>query len=75
MEIITVMYGHNKNVLKINNEESKEFTKNIGVKHGCVLNPLLISMVVDEALTEITKRMKTLQLGRTNRNNRTDIYR
>lgn len=69
------MHGHNKNIKNINNEESNEFITNMVVKQGCVLNPLLISMIVDEALKETKKRMKTLKLGRTNRNDRIDICR
>lgn len=49
----------NANVVKTNNEKSKELTTKIGVKHRCVLNAYLFSIVIDGTLKEVKKETKT----------------
>lgn len=61
--MIKAIYRNNKIIVRINNEESNEFRTNIGAKQGCVLTPLLFSLVVDEVLIDIKKRMEIFKLG------------
>lgn len=63
IEILKAMYRNNTNIVRTNNEESREFVTEIGVKQGCVLSPLLFSIVIDEAIKNAKKKMKTLKLG------------
>lgn len=63
IEVVRALYKNNRNIVRTNNEESKEFITEIGVKQGCVLSPLLFSVVIDEAIKEAKKKMKKLKLG------------
>lgn len=63
IEILKSMYRNNTNIVRTNNEESREFVTEIRVKQGCVLSPLLFSIVLDEAIKNAKKKMKTLKLG------------
>lgn len=47
--LIRVLY-ENKNCVKLNNEESREFETGIGVKQEYILSPSLFSIVMDEAM-------------------------
>lgn len=47
----------------MNNEESREFTAEIGVKQGCVLSPLLFTIVIDEAVKEAKRKVRKVKLG------------
>lgn len=46
------MYTNEKNIVKISNEESKEFTTRIIVKEGCIFSPLLFTLILDNAIIE-----------------------
>jgi hypothetical protein len=43
--IIEALYKNNRNKIGMYNQESAEFEGKIGLKPGCVLNPLLFSIV------------------------------
>ena len=63
IELIKIIYKDNKNIVRTYNEESREFETMVGVKQGCALSPLLFSLILDEAMKEAKKKMKTLKLG------------
>lgn len=44
------MCKNNSNIVRTNNEEPRKSETKIGVKQGCVLSPLLFSIVIDEAI-------------------------
>jgi hypothetical protein len=46
------------------NQESTEFEAKIGLKQGCVLSPLLFSIVTDDTIKECKEKCESLTLGR-----------
>lgn len=52
------MYIENKNIEQATNKESRGFAIEIGVKQALILSPLLLSVVLDEAIKETKKKMK-----------------
>lgn len=62
IDLAEAMCIHNPNLMKINIEESKEFITSIGMRQGCMLSPVLCSIVVDEFIKRTKKKMKTLNL-------------
>lgn len=65
--MLKAMYRENKNIMRTNNEESKEFTTGTGVKKGCMLN-LLEKQRVWQSLLEIKTQFRiTWKKNRTGR--------
>lgn len=63
IEMLRAMYRNNQNVVRIQNEESKIFQTKTGLKQGCVLSPLLFSVVMDKAVKEAKVNMKKFNIG------------
>lgn len=63
IEVTKPLYRGNTNCVRMNNEESREFTAEIGVKQGCVLSPLLFTIVIDEAVKVAKRKMRKVKLG------------
>jgi hypothetical protein len=45
------------------NQESTEFEAKIGLKQGCVLSPLLFSIVTDDTIKECKEKCESLTVG------------
>jgi hypothetical protein len=46
------------------NQESAEFVMKLGLKQGCVLRPLLFSIVIDDIIKEWKGQCKSLTVGK-----------
>lgn len=54
---------NNRNVIRLNNEGFREYEMQIRVNQGCVLSPLLFSVVMDEAMRKACSSKKKLSLS------------
>ncbi|GJQ68068.1 hypothetical protein Trydic_g10685 [Trypoxylus dichotomus] len=63
IEMIKALYKSNKNKVRTSNAESAEFESQIGLKQGCVLSPLLFSILIDDAVKKAKQKGKNMKVG------------
>lgn len=61
--VVKSLYKNNKNKAKMHNKESTEFETKVEVKQGCVLSPLLFSIVLNDVIKVCIKKCKSLIVG------------
>lgn len=65
MNIIKAMHENNT-IIKMQNEESAELQSKIGLQQGCVQSPLLVLLVLDDAITKTKQKnvgTRTMETG------------
>lgn len=60
---IQSLYKETKNYVRIKQEKSKLFETTIGLRQGCILSPVLFTVVLDEAIKEAKKDLKQYEVG------------
>jgi hypothetical protein len=60
---IESLYETSKSYVRTRNETSSTFETGIGLRQGCVLSPLLFSIVLDDAVKESKKEAKQFTIG------------
>lgn len=61
--MIKLLYHNNKNKIETVNVDSMEFRTKINLNSGCILRPLLISVVVEDATKRDNEKWKGMKLG------------
>lgn len=56
-------YDTTLNVVRVHNEELLTFETRDGLKQGCILRPLLLSVVTDKAIKSVKSKVKPIMLG------------
>lgn len=60
------LYKETKNYVRTRHETSKMFETSSGVRQGCILSPLLFTVVLDDAIKEAKKEVKQYFVGHWN---------
>lgn len=63
IEIITGLNKKNKTKVRTLNEEFSKFDTKIDLKQGCVLWPLLFSIIIDDAIKKTKAKCTNMRIG------------